>query len=88
LATVVYNLYVLGLPPERAKDGFSIFFGHIPLLGTQRLHEPIDEYAAWLKTKGLPHTPERFRRWVLEDYEAADPPVEPRRLAPGPRHEI
>lgn len=88
LATVVYNLYVLGLPPDRAMSGFSLRFGHVALLGTQHLHEPINEYAEWLSEKGLAHTPERFRAWVLNDYQAKDPSVEPRPLAPGPRHPV
>jgi protein tyrosine phosphatase (PTP) superfamily phosphohydrolase (DUF442 family) len=88
LATVVYKLYVMGLPPEQAMDGFSLYHGHVALLGTQRLHEPIEEYAAWLKSKGLAHTPDRFRGWVLNDYQAPDPSVEPRPLKPGPRHPV
>lgn len=88
LATVVYNLTVLGLPPGRAMDGFSVFHGHFPVLGTQRLHEPIDEYAAWLKAEGLSHAPDRFRSWVLGHYPADDPSVEPRPIAAGPRHPV
>ncbi len=88
LATVVYNLTILGLPPEEAMAGFTILHGHFPILGTQRLHEPIDEYAAWLKSENLPHAPERFRRWVLRDYRADDPSVDPRPLAAGPRHPV
>lgn len=88
LASALYKLYVLGLPPEEAMDQFSIRFGHVALLGTERLHEPIDEYAAWLKTRGVSHSPDRFRRWVMDDYRAEDPSVEPRRLAAGPRHPV
>lgn len=88
LASSLYKLYVLGEPPEAAMDQFSILYGHVAMLGTQRLHEPIIEYAAWLKSRGLEHAPDRFRRWVLEDYEAADPSVEPRPLRPGPRHPV
>lgn len=88
MATVVYNLTALGLPPERALEGFSISYGHLALFGTQRLHEPFHEYAAWLESERLPHTPERFRRWVRDDYRAEDPSVDPVPIAAGPRHQV
>ena len=31
----------------------------------------------WLKANRLPHTPERFRDWVKNDYQSADPPSDP-----------
>ncbi|MDG3004110.1 tyrosine-protein phosphatase [Paludisphaera mucosa] len=85
LATVVYNLMVLGRPPEEAMAAFTVFHGHFPIFGTQHLHEPIDEYAAWLKERGLSHAPDRFRRWAREEYRAPDPPGDPRPLPAGPR---
>ncbi len=88
LATVVYNLSVLGLPPEQAMRGFTVFHGHFPILGPQHLHEPIDEYAAWLKARGLEHEPSRFRRWVREDYQAPDPLKDPRPFLPGARFPV
>jgi protein tyrosine phosphatase (PTP) superfamily phosphohydrolase (DUF442 family) len=88
LATAIYRMVVLKEPPEQALDAFTIFHSHFPLFGTQRLHEPIDEYAAWLAQNGLSHTPERFRDWVLNTYEADDPAVEPPPVVPGSRHAI
>jgi hypothetical protein len=63
----------------------SIEFGHVPLGGTEHLHEPLDEYAAWLKAKGLSHTSEQLRAWVKNDYIAADPTLDPPLYPTGPR---
>jgi len=85
LASALYLMSKEGQPPEVAEAAFSIYFGHIPILGTRHLHEPLNEYAAFLNVRKLPHTPERFRTWVMNDYRAGDPtgPVEP--IAAGPR---
>jgi hypothetical protein len=85
LASALYLMVRRGEPPERALSAFSIEYGHIPVFGTEHLHEPLDEYAAWLKTNRLPHTPERFRAWVKNDYRAELLPADPRPLQPGPR---
>ena len=85
LASAVYRMIQLGESPRQAELAFSIEFGHIPLGGTEHLHEPLREYAAWLTDRGLSHTPERFRDWVKNDYVSADDPAEPPPLQPGPR---
>ena len=82
LATTIYRMVVLKEPPEKALAAFTIYHSHVPIFGPERLHEPIDEYAAWLTNHGLPHTPERFRNWVLNTYESDDPSVEPPPVAP------
>jgi hypothetical protein len=85
LASALYLMVRRGEPPERALGAFSIEYGHIPLFGTEQLHEPLLEYAAWLKSNQLTHTPVRFRAWVRNDYHADDPHVDPPLLQPGPR---
>jgi protein tyrosine phosphatase (PTP) superfamily phosphohydrolase (DUF442 family) len=85
LASALYRMLQRGDAPEQAEGAFSIEFGHIPLGGTEHLHEPLDEYATWLKANGLPHTPERFRAWVKNDYRSADPPSDPPLYPTGPR---
>ena len=85
LASALYLLLHRGAPPEQAEQAFSLEFGHIPLGGTEHLHEPLEEYAAWLAARRLPHTPERFRDWVKRDYRPADGSPDPPRLQPGPR---
>lgn len=86
LACALYELYVRGAPPERAERAFSIRYGHVPLFGPERLHEPIAEYAAWLRARGLAHTPAQFRSWVESTYGSDDGPDGPYApLEPGPR---
>ncbi len=85
LASAVYLLVNRGESPEGAEHAFSIEFGHIPLGGPEHLHEPLDEYAAWLTGRGLSHTPERFRDWVKNDYEPGGDRADPPPLEPGPR---
>jgi hypothetical protein len=85
LASALYLMLQRGEAPEQAEKAFCIEFGHIPLGGPEQLHEPLDEYADWLRANGLAHTPERFRAWVKNDYRAADPPSDPPLYPTGPR---
>jgi hypothetical protein len=85
LASALYLMSCRGEGPDEALRAFALTYGHVPLLGTEHLHEPLDEYAAWLRTRGLAHTPERFRSWVEHDYRSDDPSSLGRRLTPGPR---
>lgn len=84
LASALYLMLGRGETPERAKGAFSLEFGHVPLGGTEHLHEPLREYAAWLKANRLPHTAERFRSWVETVYQSADSPSDPPPLKVGP----
>ena len=85
LADALYRLAVRGEPPEAALAGFSIWRGHVPLLGPERLHEPIAEYADYLRKAGLAHAPTRFRAWVEADYRDLAPTGPAPRVRPGPR---
>ena len=85
LAVALYRMVRLDEPPELAMNAFSIFHGHIPIAGTGRLHEPLNEYAKWLSDHRLPHSPDRFRNWVRDEYQSDEPSIDPRPLAAGPR---
>jgi len=85
LASALYLMAVLGDPPERALRAFSVRHGHVPIWGPERLHEPFVEYDAWLEGRRLPHTPDRFRDWVVHHYRADDPAAGIHPLLPGPR---
>lgn len=85
LASALYRMVMLGEAPEIAEGQFTVFHGHVPLLGTAHLHEPIDEYAAWLRAEGLEHTAERFRRWIAEEYRSDEPLADYEPLQPGSR---
>jgi protein tyrosine phosphatase (PTP) superfamily phosphohydrolase (DUF442 family) len=41
LASALYLMARRGVAPERALDAFSIGYGHFPIGGPQRLHEPV-----------------------------------------------
>ena len=85
LASALYLMTRKGVSPEQAEGAFSLEFGHIPVAGTQHLHEPLREYADWLKSQRLPHTAERFRAWVKNDYRSSDPSIDPPLWPTGPR---
>jgi hypothetical protein len=85
LASAVYLMMRRGEPPQQAEGAFTLFHSHVPLFGPQHLHEPLDEYTRWLETRSLPHTPERFREWVKNEYRSPDPHIDPAPLAAGPR---
>ncbi len=86
LASALYRMVRRGEPPEAALSSFSIEFGHIPFFGTEHLHEPLQEYAAWLKNSGKTHSADLFRAWVRNEYVAPDPPDDPALIRPGPRN--
>lgn len=85
LASALYLMIKCNQSPETAENAFSVDYGHIPLFGTEHLHEPLREYSAWLKDRRLAHSPERFRSWVKTEYRSADPPVDPPLWPQGPR---
>jgi protein tyrosine phosphatase (PTP) superfamily phosphohydrolase (DUF442 family) len=88
LASALYLMAVKGIGPDRAGAEFSLDYGHVPLAGTQRLHEPFDEYRRWLSDAGLAHSPERFRGWVEHEYRSDPPTNVLRPLQPGPRQRL
>jgi protein tyrosine phosphatase (PTP) superfamily phosphohydrolase (DUF442 family) len=81
----LYQMSRKGVVPERAEDAFSLYYGHVPLFGTRHLHEPFREYAAWLRSHEMTHTPERLWNWVAHEYRADDAFVEVVPLPTGPR---
>ena len=85
LASGLYLMVRSGTPPEKALDSFALYYGHVPLFGPENLHEPFVEYADWLKSKGLSHSPERLRSWVENEYRADDPERDIQPLRAGPR---
>jgi protein tyrosine phosphatase (PTP) superfamily phosphohydrolase (DUF442 family) len=85
LASGLYLMYRRGVPPERAELEFNLSHGHVPLLGPERLHEPFDEYAAWLASNDREHTPAQLLDWVKQHYNANDPLIAFKPVRPGPR---
>ncbi|MGE3820870.1 MAG: tyrosine-protein phosphatase [Isosphaeraceae bacterium] len=85
LVAALYRMVAQGVDPRRAETSFTIAYGHVPLFGTQRLHEPLREYADWLDARGSRHTPERFRAWVANEYVSPDTETDLPTLRPGTR---
>ena len=85
LVSALYLMSRAGEGPGAAERAFSVYYGHIPLLGTRHLHEPLREYAAFLAAGHLAHTAARFRAWVERDYRSDDPPGPAAPVAAGPR---
>jgi hypothetical protein len=88
LASALYRLSVQGVRPEEAEQELSLRYGHIRAWSAWTLHEPLTEYASWLRGNGVVHTPERFRLWVERDYRDPDPSTAFRPLTPGPRPQL
>jgi hypothetical protein len=85
LVSALYLMMQRGIPPDQAEKSFTLEHGHIPLGGPEHLHEPLNEYSAWLTARGLTHSPDRFRDWVKHEYESPGGPEDPPPLEPGPR---
>ena len=71
--------------PVEAERALHWSYWHFPVGGAQRLHEPIDEYATWLETNRLAHSPARFRSWVEHEYASQDTATDVPPLRKGPR---
>ena len=85
LVSALYRMDQLGEPPQAAARALTLSHGHVPLFGPERLHEPIDEYASWLKAHNLPHQPRRLRSWIASEYRSSDPFRGMPQPKPGPR---
>jgi len=85
LATALYRMFRQGESPDEALRSFSLQYGHVPIGGPEHLHEPIKEYGAWLKARGLGHRPELLRTWVEQVYVSERSQQRELPLQPGPR---
>ena len=81
LGTAVYQMIRLGVPPREALTSFRLEHAHVPVFGPEKLHAPLEKYAAWLEHQGLSHTPARFESWVR--YEYSVPGSRPGPAQPG-----
>jgi protein tyrosine/serine phosphatase len=53
---------------ESAHRQLSMRYGHMPIGKTTMLDRFMKLYADWLEETGQTHSPERFRHWILEEY--------------------
>ena len=85
LASALYLMLERGETPEQAERAFSIEFGHVPLGGHRASARAAERVCRMAQANRLPHTPERFRDWVKNEYQSADPPSDPPPYPTGPR---
>lgn len=85
LASGLYLMAQLSKPPEEARAALALYYGHVGMQGTERMHDPFVEYAAWLKSTKQAHTPDLLRRWVTRVYRDDSRSTRFEVLLPGPR---
>ncbi|MBA4067930.1 MAG: hypothetical protein C0501_30355 [Isosphaera sp.] len=68
MASAVALLLLTDTTPAVARRQLWPRYGHLPVGRTVRLDEFFDFYDAWLAAGNGPHTPDRFRHWVANDY--------------------
>jgi protein tyrosine phosphatase (PTP) superfamily phosphohydrolase (DUF442 family) len=62
------SVLLSGKTIAEARKQFSLAYGFVPLICKPDLPKVLDGYEQWLAVRGGSHTPERFRRWVEDDY--------------------
>jgi protein tyrosine phosphatase (PTP) superfamily phosphohydrolase (DUF442 family) len=68
LASTIVQLLYTSCDLATARRQLSARYGHFPVGRTTVLDQFFDYYETWLAARGEDHTPERFRRWVKNDY--------------------
>lgn len=68
LASTAARLLLTNDSLSVARRQLWLRYGHFPVGRTAVLDSFFDYYAAWLAERGESHAPERFRRWVQNDY--------------------
>lgn len=68
LASTVARLLLTDDTLPAARRQLWPRYGHLAVGRTAVLDAFFDYYAEWLKGRGEPHAPDRFRRWVATDY--------------------
>jgi len=61
-------LLLAGANISEARKQFGLTYGFVPLFSHSDLPKVLDDYERWLTVQGWPHTSERFRHWVGNEY--------------------
>lgn len=75
LVAAMVELLRPGSSLAEARDQFATRYLFLPVKDGRIMLGHLDRYAEALAALGEPHSPERFRRWLTEDYR----PIEPSR---------
>ena len=61
-----------GMPPSEALHEFDAKYGQFAAPDRYPLGQFLLSYRDWLQANKLPHTPDRFRAWILQDYHPGE----------------
>ncbi len=73
LASACAELLQPGSTLEQAEAQFSLRYLFVRAGDGKLTIEHLDQYEAWLRKSGLPHTPDHFRLWANEEFEPGTP---------------
>lgn len=73
LASAFAELLRPGRTLNDARRQFSIGYLYLPTRDGLVMRGHIDRYAAWLRTRGLGHDPDRFLHWIRVHYRPGTP---------------
>ena len=69
MAAMIALLLHTDAPYATARRQLGMRYSHLPFGKPAVIDRFFDLYVAWLHDQGQDHTPDRFRRWVLNEYE-------------------
>jgi protein tyrosine/serine phosphatase len=73
-ASACYLLLKTDTPSTEARSQLSLRYGHFPWGRAGCQNQVLDQYEDWLRSQGLAHEPEHFRRWATKFYKKDDWP--------------
>jgi protein tyrosine phosphatase (PTP) superfamily phosphohydrolase (DUF442 family) len=73
LASAVAELLRPGGSLAEARRQFSLGYLFLPMGDGAVTRDHLDRYEQWLRDRGRPHSPERFRLWIAEGYRPGHP---------------
>jgi protein tyrosine phosphatase (PTP) superfamily phosphohydrolase (DUF442 family) len=68
MASAVVTLLQTEAGLEEGRRQLGLRYGHLAVGRPAYLDQFLDLYEEWLRTNGLKHTRDHFRRWLLHDY--------------------
>ncbi|QEH33112.1 hypothetical protein OJF2_16090 [Aquisphaera giovannonii] len=73
LTAAISELLRPGGTLESARGQLAIRYLYVPLGDGRIMGEFVEQYADWLRARGLAHDPVAFRRWAEEGYSPGNP---------------
>lgn len=73
LVSSLIQLLEDGNGPDAAAREFSAYYLYAPTQDGQVMSGHLRLYRRWLRQQGLSHAPDRFRRWLIDEYKPPYP---------------